>query len=127
MDAFKQMRPPSPPPPPVVTSQATSEEREDSAGGKEETGSAQSTTALNLNECVTKLLDERMSELETRLQDYVDSKIADLQAQLISKLDNLSQRLDALHQPEGSSNKQQCHITNGTPLSLPLSEDQQLD
>ena len=126
MDAFKQMRPPSPNE--AEAAQPTSENGEggdERAGGQEEVTSDQS--SVNENKNITKLLDERISELEKRLLGYVDSKLAELEKRLLSELGNLSQRIDTLHHAQPDSGNEQCHINNGAVLSLPLSDDQQLD
>lgn len=125
MDALKMMRTPSP------QTAAT-----DQPGSENEMGDGERTSgqeeAINDevgeqfgNEGVTKLLDERLSALETRLIGYVDLKLAELEKRLLSKLGNLSQRVDKLYQTWPHS--EHCHVSNGTMLSLPLSEDHQLD
>lgn len=130
MDAFKQIRPP-PPPPTAASDQLTTEE-----GGGEEGASQQEESSdydgNNLNENVSKLIEERLSEMERRLLGYIDSKFADLEKTFLSKVDHLTQRLDSLHQTHDHSSSRNCEGTshmssNGDLPSLTLSEDQQLD
>ena len=131
MDAFKQMRPP---PPPATTttdndaSQAASGELEKSARGKAETSGGKGDEG-QMNECMAKLLEERLSELESRLQGYVDSKLAELEMKLVMKLGKLSGRVDMLNCHSQNVDTEQCNTvrSNGIVAAMPLSEDQQLD
>ena len=125
MDALKMMRPPSP------HTTATDQPGDENEKGDGERTSEQE-EAINdevgeqvVNEVVTKLLDERLSALETRLIGYVDLKLAELGKQLLSEVGNLSQRVDKLYQTRPDS--EHCHVSNGTTLSLSLSADHQLD
>ena len=129
MDAFKQMRPPPPPPPTTDTKDnAANGEAEDSASGKEEDSSGQRDEG-EVTEPVAKLLEERVSELERRLQGYVDSKLAELEMKLVTKLDKLSERIDTLNHQSQNTDSEQSNIvkSNGIVPAMPLSEDQQLD
>ena len=131
MDAFKQMRPP---PPPATNStdsdpsQSASGELEESARGKGEANSGQGDEG-QIIEPMAKLLEERLSELESRLQGYVDSKLAELELKLVMKLDKLSGRIDMLNCPSQNMDTEQCNIvrSNSTVAAMPLSQDQQLD
>ncbi len=115
MDAFKEMRPP---PPPATDSTTDSEAIN---GVREEASSCHGDDG-QVNKHIAKLLEERLSELENRLQGYVDAKMAELEKKLAMKLDKLSGRVDMLNQQ--SQNTKLCNIeSNGVPLS----EDQQLD
>ena len=125
MDALKQMRPPSPHT--AATYQPGDEKEkkdEERASGQEEATSDQIGEQV-VDEGITKLLDERLSALETRLMDYVDLKLAELGKRLLSEVGNLSQRVDKLYQTRPDS--EHCHVSNGTTLSLPLSENHQFD
>lgn len=125
MDALKQMRPPSPHV--STTDQPTDQDEKGEEGrgsGQEKATDYQGGEQI-VNENVAKLLDERVLALETRLMGYVDSKLAELRNRLLSELGNLSQRVDKLYQTWPDS--EQYHVSNGTTLSLPLSEDHQLD
>lgn len=130
MDAFKQMRPP-PQPATVNTmdddhSQVVNGETEESCSGKgEEAGSGHSDDQQETNERMAKLLEERVSELERRLQGYVDSKLAELEMKLAMKLDKLSGRIDMLDKQSQNMDTKQCDIVKSN--GIPLSEDQQLD
>ena len=131
MDAFKQMRPP--PPPTINTkdneaSHTTNGEAEDTANGKEEDKSGQKDEG-QVNERVAKLLEESVSELERRLQSYVDSKLAELEMKLVMKLDKLTARIDTLNRQSQNTDYEQCNTvrSNGIVHAMPLSEDQQLD
>ena len=130
MDAFKQIRPPPPPPTTVGsdTNQAAKGEVEDRASGEEEASSEQGSEG-RLKECVAKLLDERLSELERQLHGYVDSKLAKLEMQLVTKLNKLSERIDTLCRQSQNSDSEQCNSSksNGIVSFMQLSEDQQLD
>ena len=130
MDAFRQLQPPPPPPPPpppedTRTDQSLGEGGEERDVRKEEDGGDNEISQLNLSKDVAKLLDERLLELETRLRNYVDSKLANLEKQLLSKFNNLSERIDVLnqtHQLDAISGH--CEVSNG---GIALSEDPQLD
>ena len=128
MDAFKQLQPPRPSPPSVsTTDQSSRVGKEERTGSetKEEDGDSK----VTFNDDMTKLLDERLSEMEARLREYVDSKLASLENQLLSKLSTLSQRIDMLNQiPQMDNSSEQCTVSNGgLSPPLPLSEDPQLD
>lgn len=131
MDAFKQMRPPPPPATSTMDndpSQAANGGVEESAGGKGEVSSGQGVEG-QMNECMAKLLEERLSELESRLQGYVDSKLAELEMKLVMKLDKLSGRIDMLTCHSQNVDTEQCNTvrSNGIVAAMPLSEDQHLD
>jgi hypothetical protein len=115
MDAFKEMRPPPPPATDSDSSQVVN-------GGVEEASSCHGDEG-EVNKHIAKLLEERLSELENRLQGYVDAKMAELEDKLVMKLDKLSGRVDMLNQP--SQNTELCNIIESN--GIPLSEDQQLD
>lgn len=125
MDAFKQMRPP----PPLATDDTTDSERSQTVnGGAEERGGEASSCHGDegeMNEHIAKLLEERLSELENRLQGYVDSKLAELEVKLVMKLDKLSGRVDMLNQQSLNIDSKQCNSVHSN--GVPLSEDQQLD
>ena len=92
---------------------------------RQENGGDNEISQMNLSKDVAKLLDERLLALETRLRNYVDSKLANLEKQLLSKFNNLSERIDVLnqtHQLDAISGH--CDVSNG---GIALSEDPQLD
>ena len=131
MDALKQMRPPPPPPPPPVTDDTTDgEQSQADNGGAEELERGREASSCHgdegeMNEHIAKLLEERLSELERRLEVYVDSKLAELEVKLVGKLDKLSGRVDRLNQQSLNIDSTQCNSVHSN--GIPLSEDQQLD
>ena len=127
MDAFKQMRPP-PPLTPAIDDTTDGEQSQADNGGTEERGREASSCHGDegeMNDHIAKLLEERLSELERRLEGYVDSKLAELEVKLVGKLDKLSGRVDRLNQQSLNIDSTQCNSVHSN--GIPLSEDQQLD
>ena len=127
MDAFKQMRPP---PPPVTDDTTDGEQSQADNGGAEELERGREASSCHgdegeMNEHIAKLLEERLSELERRLEGYVDSKLAELEVKLVGKLDKLSGRVDRLNQQSLNIDSTQCNSVHSN--GIPLSEDQLLD
>ena len=129
MDALKQMRPP-PPPPPATDDTTDGEQSQADNGGAEELERGREASSCHgdegeMNEHIAKLLEERLSELERRLEGYVDSKLAELEVKLVGKLEKLSRRVDRLNQQSLNIDSTQCNSVHSN--GIPLSEDQQLD